>query len=73
MILPADSCFFSSAFNKYATGTKPIDYMALVNGELDNKTNPSPTYFLAYMVIPESSGLFKAGFRSLQEQYKSSV
>jgi solute carrier family 35 protein E1 len=40
-----------AAFDSYAVGTKPMDWMALANGELDLKTPPSPTYFIAYLIV----------------------
>ncbi|EKX42361.1 hypothetical protein GUITHDRAFT_111637 [Guillardia theta CCMP2712] len=41
-----------TGFEQLTTGKAPLDYMALINGELDvKKGKPSPSYFIAYQLV----------------------
>mmetsp|Transcript_27702 Transcript_27702/g.54124 ORF Transcript_27702/g.54124 Transcript_27702/m.54124 type:complete len:340 (+) Transcript_27702:56-1075(+) len=46
-----EGAVIQDAWKKYATGSKAIDFSALVNGELDTKLSPSPEYFAAYLLV----------------------
>uniref|UniRef100_A0A6U2FK39 Sugar phosphate transporter domain-containing protein n=1 Tax=Hemiselmis andersenii TaxID=464988 RepID=A0A6U2FK39_HEMAN len=46
-----EGAVIQDAWAKYTTGTKAVDFKALMNGELDTKVKPSPEYFAAYMLV----------------------